>query len=63
MIACPAANMPVRPQPVTHDGKNKWLLEVIDEFRDSTSWHDPFDTEQDALDEAARICRWAATPK
>ncbi len=29
-----------------------WLLEVVDEYGNSTVWDDPFDTEQEALDEA-----------
>ena len=48
---------------VTHDGKKlqiaiysngagKWLLECIDEENTSTAWEEPFETEQDALDEA-----------
>jgi len=33
------------------DGADKWLLEVVDEYRNSTVWDDPFDSEQAALDE------------
>lgn len=29
-----------------------WALEVVDEFGGSTTWDDPFPTEQDALREA-----------
>ncbi len=29
----------------------KWLLEVVDEFGNSTVWNDQFDTDQLALDE------------
>ena len=29
----------------------KWLLEVVDEFGNSTVWDDQFDTDQLALDE------------
>ena len=33
------------------DGADKWLLEVVDEYGNSTVWDDPFDSEQVALDE------------
>jgi hypothetical protein len=33
------------------DGVDKWLLEVVDEYGNSTVWDDPFDSEQAALDE------------
>lgn len=36
------------------DGDGRWLLEAVDEHRNSTVWDLPFDTEQDALDEAIR---------
>ena len=29
----------------------KWILEVVDEFNNSTVWDDQFDTDQQALDE------------
>jgi hypothetical protein len=32
----------------------KWLLEVVDEFGNSTVWDDQFDTDQMALDEAMK---------
>jgi hypothetical protein len=49
-------------QPVTKDGKTVqvyiyenseggWILEVVDQFRNSTVWDDPFETDQAALDE------------
>ena len=52
-------------QPITHDGKTvrvdiyedgagKWILEVVDEYNNSTVWDDPFPTDQDALNEALR---------
>ena len=34
------------------DGKNDWILEVVDEYGNSTVWDDPFDTDRKALDEA-----------
>ena len=36
------------------DGEGGWLLEVIDEHGNSTVWDDPFQSDQDALDEALR---------
>lgn len=29
-----------------------WILEIVDEGNNSTVWEDPFETDQDALDEA-----------
>lgn len=37
---------------IFEDGENGWLLEVVDQYGNSTVWDDPFDTEQEALDEA-----------
>ena len=48
-------------QPVTRDGKTVqvdiyedgeggWLLEVVDEYNNSTVWDDEFATDQEALD-------------
>ena len=34
------------------DGAGKWLLEVVDEFNNSTAWEDVFDTDDMALKEA-----------
>jgi hypothetical protein len=50
-------------QAVTREGKTVqidiyeyfgggWLLEVIDEYDNSTVWDNPFDTDEDALNEA-----------
>lgn len=33
------------------DGDGKWILEVVDEFKNSTVWEDAFATDQAALDE------------
>ena len=33
------------------DGNGAWLLELCDEYHNSTVWEDAFKTEQDALDE------------
>lgn len=37
---------------IYEDGAGGWLLEVIDEFNNSTVWDDSFKTDQEALDEA-----------
>lgn len=37
---------------IFEDGENGWLLEVVDQYGNSTVWDDPFDSEQEALDEA-----------
>lgn len=58
-----AVNMSPLCQPVTRNGKSvqvdiyddgngAWLLEVVDEYNNSTVWEDAFTTEQAALDEA-----------
>ncbi len=39
------------------DGKGGWLLEVVDEFGNSSVWDQSFETEQDALDEALKTIR------
>ena len=36
------------------DGNGKWLLEIEDEFSNSTVWEDPFDTDSAALLEAKK---------
>lgn len=36
------------------DGDGRWLLEAVDEHGNSTVWDLPFDSEQDALDEALK---------
>ncbi len=46
----------VRADIYTHDNGG-WILEVVDEFNDSTIWDDPFATDQAALDEALRTIR------
>lgn len=37
---------------IFQDGQGGWLLEVIDEFNNSTVWDDSFPTDQEALAEA-----------
>ena len=39
------------------DGNGKWILEVVDEFRNSTLWDDPFETDAGALNEVRRLIR------
>lgn len=36
------------------DGADGWLLEVVDEFGNSTLWNDSFGSEQAALDEVLK---------
>lgn len=42
---------------IYQNGEGGWLLEVVDEFNNSTVWDDPFATDQSALDEALRTIR------
>jgi len=37
---------------IYEDGAGGWILEVVDEYNNSTVWDDPFKNDQDALDEA-----------
>jgi hypothetical protein len=39
---------------IFEDGEGKWLLEVINDVNTSTCWSEPFDTDQEALDEALK---------
>jgi hypothetical protein len=36
---------------IYEDGKGGWILEVEDEYGNSTVWDDPFKNDDDALDE------------
>ena len=36
---------------IYEDGKGGWILEVVDEYDNSTVWDDPFKTDDVALDE------------
>lgn len=36
------------------DGQGQWLLELVNDADVSTCWTEPFETEQDALDEALK---------
>ena len=36
---------------IYEDGKEGWILEVVDEYDNSTVWDDPFKTDDEALDE------------
>ncbi len=42
---------------IYEDGTGGWLLEVVDEFGNSSIWDQSFETEQDALDEALKTIR------
>lgn len=37
---------------IYEDGAGGWILEVVDEYNNSTVWNDPFDTDEAALREA-----------
>ncbi len=39
---------------IYEDGEGGWLLEVVDDFGNSTVWDNPFQTDKNALDEALR---------
>jgi hypothetical protein len=39
---------------IYEDGDGGWILEVVDEFNNSTVWDDHFPSDQAALDEALR---------
>ena len=39
------------------DDPGKWILEVVDEFGNSTVWDDQFDSDQQALDEVHETVR------
>lgn len=36
------------------NGEGKWILEVVDEFNNSTVWDEPFETDAAALTEAKK---------
>ena len=42
---------------IYEDGTGGWLLEVVDEFGNSSVWDQSFETEQDAHDEALKTIR------
>jgi len=37
---------------IYEDGEGGWLLEIVDEYFNSTVWSDSFDTEEEARQEA-----------
>jgi hypothetical protein len=39
---------------IYEDGEGGWLLEVVDEFNNSTVWDDPFSSDQEAMKELQR---------
>lgn len=39
---------------IYEDGEGGWLLEVVDEYWNSTVWDEPFQSDREALDEAIK---------
>lgn len=39
---------------IYEDGEGGWLLEIVDEYWNSTAWDEPFSTDQEALEEALK---------
>lgn len=39
---------------IYQDEKGMWILEVVDEFNNSTVWDDPFKSDKDALTEVKK---------
>lgn len=39
---------------IYEDGEGGWLLEVVDEFNNSTVWDDPFPSDHEAMKELQR---------
>lgn len=39
---------------IYEDGEGGWLLEIVDEYFNSTVWNDPFQSDRDALNEALK---------
>jgi len=42
---------------IYEDGKDGWILEVIDEFNNSTVWDDSFETDESALNEVVQTIK------
>ena len=42
---------------VYEDGTGGWLLEIVDEYWNSTCWQSPFETAEDAFDEATKTIK------
>ncbi len=42
---------------VYEDGAGGWLLEIVDEYWNSTCWQSPFKTAEDAFDEATKTIK------
>jgi hypothetical protein len=40
---------------IYHGGDNCWVLEVVDEFNNSTVWDDSFETDSEALTEVKKV--------
>ncbi len=39
---------------IYENSQNGWLLEIVDEFDNSTCWEDPFPTDKEAFAEATK---------
>ncbi|MEN8251841.1 MAG: hypothetical protein ABFS32_23170 [Bacteroidota bacterium] len=39
---------------IYEDGNNGWILEVVDEFNNSSVWDEPFNSDREALTEAKK---------
>ena len=42
---------------VYEDGAGGWLLEIVDEYWNSTCWQSPFEPAEDAFDEATKTIK------
>ncbi len=42
---------------IYEDGKDGWILEVIDEYNNSTVWDDSFETDESALNEVVQTIK------
>ena len=40
---------------IYQDGEGGWILEVVDDYNNSTVWEDPFPTDAAALNEAHEV--------
>jgi len=52
--SCGTSSSPESNSRTSFRGGDGWLLEVVDEYRNSTVWDDSFGTEQAALDEVLK---------
>ena len=42
---------------IYEDGEDGWILEVVDEYNNSTVWDDPFATDEGALNEVFKTVK------